>query len=72
MVFSMKVIIKTVDAISAYTDAATLARCLGVSRSAISQWGECVPEVSARGLVILKPEIPHTIKTPHIATTNDS
>lgn len=68
----MKVIIKTVDAISAYTDAATLARCLGVSRSAVSQWGECVPEVSARGLIILKPEIPHKIKTPCITKTSDS
>ncbi|RLZ06838.1 hypothetical protein EAH57_15015 [Acinetobacter sp. 2JN-4] len=58
----MEVIIKTADAIAFYADAANLARCLGVSRAAISQWGECVPEVSARGLLILNPDIPHVIK----------
>lgn len=64
MVLSMEVIIKTTDAIAAYTDAASLARCLGVSRAAISQWGENVPEISARGLLILKPDIPHVINKP--------
>lgn len=62
--FSMEVIIKTVDAIAFYGDAANLARNLGVSRSAISQWGEIVPEVSARGLLILAPSILHEIKKP--------
>ncbi|WP_336938908.1 Cro/CI family transcriptional regulator [Acinetobacter modestus] len=61
----MEVIIKTADAINAYKDAANLARTLGVSRAAISQWGEYVPEISARGLLILKPTIPHTIKKPN-------
>ncbi|VXA55349.1 conserved hypothetical protein [Acinetobacter proteolyticus] len=61
----MEVIIKTVDAITAYKDAANLARSLGVSRSAISQWGEYVPEISARGLLILNPHIPHAIKKPN-------
>lgn len=63
----MEVLIKTVDAIAAYKDAANLARCLGVSRAAISQWGEYVPEISARGLLILRPSIPHIIKKPSIA-----
>lgn len=62
--FIMEVIIKTIDAITFYGDAANLARSLGVSRSAISQWGEYVPEVSARGLLILSPEILHEIKKP--------
>ncbi len=60
----MEVIIKTVDAIAFYSDAANLARSLGVSRSAISQWGKYVPEISARGLLILAPSIPHEIKKP--------
>ncbi|QOW45754.1 MULTISPECIES: Cro/CI family transcriptional regulator [Acinetobacter] len=60
----MEVIIKTADAIAAYADAANLARCLGVSRAAISQWGEYVPEISARGLLILKPDIPHVVNKP--------
>lgn len=60
----MEVIIKTLDAIAFYGDAANLARSLGVSRSAISQWGEYVPEVSARGLLILTPSILHEIKKP--------
>ncbi len=63
----MKVIIKTEDAIAAYVDAADLARHLGLTRSAISQWGEFVPEISARGVLILTPNIPHEIKKPQIA-----
>ena len=62
----MEVIIKTVDAIAFYSDAANLARSLGVSRSAISQWGKYVPEISARGLLILAPSIPHEIKKPTV------
>ena len=62
----MEVIIKTVDAIAFYSDAANLARSLGVSRSAISQWGTYVPEISARGLLILAPSIPHEIKKPTV------
>ena len=62
----MEVVIKTVDAIAFYGDAANLARNLGVSRSAISQWGENVPEVSARGLLILAPSILHEIKKPTV------
>ena len=65
----MEVIIRTLDAIAFYGDAANLARSLGVSRSAISQWGEYVPEVSARGLLILAPSILHEIKKP-IAQVN--
>ena len=37
----MEVLIKTEDAIDAYKGAANLARSLGVSRAAISQWGIC-------------------------------
>ena len=66
----MEVIIKTVDAIAFYSDAASLVRNLGVSRSAISQWGEFVPEVSARGLLILEPSIPHEIKKPTTQVTS--
>ena len=66
----MEVIIKTVDAIAFYSDAASLARNLRVSRSAISQWGEFVPEVSARGLLILEPSIPHEIKKPTTQVTS--
>ena len=65
----MEVIIRTLDAIAFYGDAANLARSLGVSRSAISQWGEYVPEVSARGLLILAPSILNEIKKP-IAQVN--
>lgn len=60
----MEVLVKTEDAIAAYKDAADLARNLGVSRAAISQWGEYAPEISARGLLILNPDIPHVIKKP--------
>lgn len=60
----MEVIIKTADAVIFYGDAANLARSLDISRAAISQWGEFVPEISARGLLILNPSIPHKIKKP--------
>ena len=66
----MEVIIRTLDAIAFYGDAANLARSLGVSRSAISQWGEYVPEVSARGLLILTPSILHEIKKPAAQVTS--
>ena len=60
----MEILVKTEDAIAAYKDAADLARNLGVSRAAISQWGEYVREISARGLLMLNPDIPHVIKKP--------
>lgn len=62
----MEVLIKTEDAIAVCNGAARIAEILGVSRSAISQWGDYVPEVSARGLLILYPHIPHVIKKPTV------
>lgn len=62
----MEVLIKTEDAIAVCNGAARIAEILGVSRSAISQWGDYVPEVSARGLLILYPQIPHVIKKPTV------
>lgn len=60
----MEVIMKTNDAIAALKSAAKVARALGIKPPAVSQWGEYVPEISARGLVILNPEIPHVVKKP--------
>ena len=64
----MEVIIKTADAIATYQTAANLASALGVTPQAISQWGDYVPEISARGILILNPKIPHTIKKPKATT----
>lgn len=38
---------KTADAISAFGSPAELARALQITRSAISQWGDTVPELRA-------------------------
>ena len=40
----------TQDVIHHFESQAKVARFLGISRSAVSQWGEAVPEVSARKL----------------------
>lgn len=38
---------KTSDAISHYGSAARVAAALGISRAAVSQWGDCVPPAPA-------------------------
>lgn len=40
--------------------AADVAKKLGISKSAVSQWGEIIPELSAKKLLELSPELPHT------------
>lgn len=64
----MKVEIKKMDAITAFQSASNLASNLGITSQAISQWGELVPELSARGILILNPKIPHKIKKPKATT----
>lgn len=63
----MEVLIKTEDAINTCNGASKIAEILDISRAAISQWGEYVPEASARGLLILYPSIPHVIKKPSVS-----
>lgn len=36
-----------------------VAEVLGISRSAVSQWGEIIPELSAKKILELMPQIPH-------------
>lgn len=39
--------------------AAQVAKTLGISKSAVSQWGEIVPELSAKKLLEVMPSLPH-------------
>ena len=36
-----------------------IAKMLGISKSAVSQWGEIIPELSAKKLLELNPKLPH-------------
>ena len=47
---------KTVDAVHLAGSAAKLAALLGITKSAVSQWGEDVPEMRVFQLKVLKPE----------------
>ena len=50
---------KTQDAINALGSAKALADVLGLTQSAISQWGENVPELRAYQLKELRPDLEH-------------
>ena len=47
---------KTLDACHLAGSAAKLAALLGITKSAVSQWGEDVPEMRVFQLKVLKPE----------------
>lgn len=58
------------DAIKSIGTPKTVAEKIGVTKQAVSQWGEHVPEVSALKLLRIDPNIPHEIletKKPHQA-----
>ncbi|MFW2015412.1 Cro/CI family transcriptional regulator [Acinetobacter bereziniae] len=48
------------DAVQAFKNNVGVAAAIGISKQAVSLWGEFVPEGSALKLLKLKPEIPHT------------
>jgi len=59
------------DAFQAVGRPKAIAEAIGVTRQAISQWGEFVPENSALKLLRLNPNIPHAVinqqKAPSVA-----
>ena len=59
----MTLVVKKSDAVRAYGSKAKLAKTLGVTRQAISQWGDYLPELQAMRLIFINDTIPHQQKT---------
>lgn len=55
----MHIVMKTSDALDAFKTKVRIAKEIGITRQAISQWGEVVPEESALKLLRKNPAIPH-------------
>jgi len=50
------------DAVQAFKNNVEVAKAIGISKQAVSLWGEVVPELSALKLLKVKPEIPHFLE----------
>lgn len=50
---------KKADAIKAFKNRTALATSIGITKQAVSGWGDLVPEGSAAKLLIENPKIPH-------------
>ncbi|MDU5771901.1 Cro/CI family transcriptional regulator [Acinetobacter sp.] len=50
------------DAVQAFKNNVEVAKAIGISKQAVSLWGEVVPELSALKLLKVKPEIPHCLE----------
>ena len=55
----MKIIMKKVDAVTAFKNKVGVARAIGITKQAVSLWGDVIPEVSALKLLKVNPNIPH-------------
>lgn len=51
---------RKVDAVQAFKNKVGVARAIGISKQAVTLWGEFVPEGSALKLLRVNPNIPHT------------
>ncbi|MEQ1141867.1 Cro/CI family transcriptional regulator [Acinetobacter soli] len=47
------------DAVQAFKNNVGVAKAIGITKQAVSGWGDFVPELSALKLLKVKPEIPH-------------
>lgn len=56
----MQITMKKQDALNAFKRPSAIARAIGVTKQAVSQWGEIVPETAALKLLRVNPSIPHT------------
>lgn len=59
----MQIVMKTADAIKAFKNKSGIAKELGISKQAVSQWSDVVPETSALKLLRVDPTIKHIQKT---------
>lgn len=55
----MRIVMKKEDAIHAFKTKVGIAKAIGITKQAISQWGDFVPEESALKLLRVDPRIPH-------------
>ncbi len=58
----VQVLMKKSDAIQAFKTKVGVAKAIGITKQAVSLWGDMVPEGSASKLLLVNPNIPHTIK----------
>lgn len=55
----MHIVMKTADALEAFKTKVRIAKEIGITKQAVSQWSETVPEESALKLLRKNPAIPH-------------
>ena len=55
----MQIVMNTKDAIKAFKTKVGVANAIGITKQAVSQWGETVPEASALKLLRIDPSIKH-------------
>jgi DNA-binding transcriptional regulator YiaG len=55
----MQIVMKKKDAIKAFKNSVGVAKAIGITKQAVSLWGEVVPEGSALKLLRVDPEIPY-------------
>lgn len=58
----MHVVMLKKDAVQAFKNNVGVAKAIGITKQAVSLWGEVVPELSALKLLKVKPEIPHSLE----------
>lgn len=63
----MHVVMLKKDAVQAFKTNVEVAKAIGITKQAVSLWGEVVPELSALKLLKVKPEIPHLLENEKMA-----
>lgn len=58
----MKIIMRTDDVLPFFKSKSDLAKKIGISRQALTYWGDIVPETSAVKLLLINPDLPHEIQ----------
>lgn len=56
----MQIVMEKKDAIKAFKSKVRVAQAIGITKQAVSLWGDVVPEGSALKLLRVNPNIPYT------------
>lgn len=56
----MQIVLKMSDVLSVFKYKTRIAKEIGITKQAVSQWGETIPNESALILVRKNPTLPHT------------